>query len=57
MRLWGDQMIKNAMILCDKSGQFLFQVMPDKFPHGRWTIVEALLWEKYYEQKNAQEAK
>jgi hypothetical protein len=45
-------MIKNTMSLCDKSGQFLFQVMPDKFPHGRLTLKEMLLWEKFYDEQN-----
>jgi len=44
-------MFKNIMALCDKSGQFLFQVMPDIFPHGRITADEMLLWDKYYEQQ------
>ena len=44
-------MVKNTMILCDKSGQFLFQVLPDMFPHGRLTQVEMQLWSKFYEEK------
>jgi len=48
-------MIKNVMTLCDKSGQFLFQVLPDKFPHGRLTGVEMELWNRYYTEKNAKE--
>jgi len=39
------------MTLCEKSGQFLFQVMPDRFPCGRFTIKEAMMWEKYYTEK------
>lgn len=39
------------MALCEKSGQFLFQVMPDKFPHGRITQIELDLWDKFYTEK------
>ena len=45
-------MIQNALAMCDKNGRFLFEVMPDFFPHGRFTQVEAELWAKYFEQKN-----
>jgi len=46
-------MIQNVMALCDKSGQFLFQVMPDRFPYGRISDVEMALWSKYFDAKNA----
>jgi len=49
--LWEDNKIKWVLSLCDKSGQFLFQVLPDVFPQGRVTNQELLLWEKYYEEK------
>jgi len=48
-------MIRNVMALCDKSGQFLFQVMPDRFPHGRVTSLELELWSRYYTEKKAKE--
>lgn len=44
-------MIRNAMGMCDKSGQFLFQVLPNLFPHGHLTLTEMMLWEKYYKEK------
>jgi len=51
-------MIQNVMSLCDKSGQFLFHVLPDKFPaeaaQGRVGETEMLLWEKYYTRKKAE---
>jgi hypothetical protein len=37
-----------AMILCDRKGRFLFEVMPDRFPEGRLTDVEMALWGMYY---------
>jgi len=43
--------IQHAMMLCDKNGRFLFEVLPDHFPQGRLTRVEILLWSKYFEQK------
>jgi len=46
-------MVKNTMLLCDKSGQFLFQVLPDVFPHGRITEIEMHLWNMFYEEKNS----
>ena len=50
-------MMENIMALCDKSGQFLFQVCPDKFPveavQGRVGMTEMLLWDKYYTKKKA----
>jgi len=47
-------MIKNVMAMCDKSGRFLFEVLPDLFPHGRITPDEMLLWELYYTEKKEQ---
>jgi len=44
-------MIRFTMALCEKSGQFLFQVLPDRFPYDRVTKIEMLLWDKYYTDK------
>ncbi len=43
------------MALCEKSGQFLFQVMPDVFPHGRLTNIELELWDRFYLMKQQEE--
>ena len=40
------------MSLCDKSGQFLFQIMPDKFPYGRLSQIEMELWNRFYTEQN-----
>ena len=51
-------MVRNVLSLCDKSGQFLFQVLPDRFPHGRVTMIELKLWDKFYtEQKNRRDSR
>lgn len=39
------------MSLCDKSGRFLFEALPDIFPHGRVTMTEMELWARYYEDR------
>ncbi len=39
-------------MLCDLRGRFLFEALPDVFPEGRLTDVEAALWGQYYEHKS-----
>jgi len=45
--------VKTALYLCHKNNSFLFQVLPDIFPQGFLTNIEAELWAKFLEeQKN-----
>jgi hypothetical protein len=44
-------MIQTALLLADKNNRFLFEILPDYFPQGRFTATERGLWARYFEEK------
>jgi len=38
-------------MMCEQNGRFLFEALPQHFPHGRWTEDEAALWALHYQSK------
>lgn len=50
--LWGDQRVQLALGRCGETGGWLFEVLPDLFPHKRLTPIEAELWGRYYKEKS-----
>jgi hypothetical protein len=44
-------MIQTALLLCEKNNRFLFEVLPDYFPQGRFTQLERMVWARHYNEK------
>ena len=53
--LWENATVRHALTLCDRNRRFLFEVLPDKFPQGRLTHLELLVWERYFEDKKGRD--
>lgn len=45
------------MILCHRSGRFLFEARPDLFPEGMLGQVEIELWSKFEDFKKGMKGK
>ena len=46
-----DQRVRIALDRCGETGGWLFEVIPDLFPHGRLTPIESELWVRHYKEK------
>lgn len=44
-------------MLCEHKGRFLFEVLPQYFPHGRLTHAESALWGMYFDDKQKNQDK
>ncbi len=49
--LWGDQRVQMVLARCGEAGGWLFEILPDLFPHGRLTLIESELWVRHYKEK------
>jgi len=45
------------MVICDLHKKLLYESCPSLFPEGELTETEMILWELYYEEKNAKREK
>ena len=49
--LYSKPFVRLAVVLAEQRGRFLFEILPQYFPHGRFTELEACVWAIHQDTK------
>ena len=53
-RLWAIDTVRTAVVLADRWGCPLFQVIPQFLPYGAVSEIELALWAKFFDEKKSE---